>query len=164
MYALLLASSYNNLPSDVDVPLACHRRKEPEQALRTSAWEGREILSAIKKWVVREENRMRGKEIRKCFDLSWAVHCDYVVKKANRWLYALRQLKKCKVSSDDIVHIYCMLICSILECAFAVFANLPTYLACCLENVQKRASPLFGLVFRMKQHLTKLHYTLFCQF
>ena len=67
------------------------------------------------------------------------MHCDYIVKKANRRLYALRQLKKCKVPSADIVHIYCALIRSILEYASAVFADLPKYLACYLENVQKRA-------------------------
>ena len=72
-------------------------------------------------------------------DLTWAVHCDYIVKKANRRLYALRQLKKCKVPSADIVHIYCALIRTILEYASAVFADLPKYLACYLENVQKRA-------------------------
>ena len=74
-------------------------------------------------------------------DFTWAVHCDYIVKKANRRLYALllRQLKKCKVPSADIVHIYCALIHSILEYASAVFAGLPKYLACYLENVQKRA-------------------------
>lgn len=27
-------------------------------------------------------------------DLTWVAHCDYVVKKANRRLYALKQLKK----------------------------------------------------------------------
>ena len=61
--------------------------------------------------------------------LTWAVHCDYIVKKANRRLNALRQLKKCKVPSADIVHIYCALIRSILEYASAVFAALPKYLA-----------------------------------
>ena len=44
-----------------------------------------------------------------------------------------------KVPSTDIVHIYCALIRSILEYASAVFADLPKYLACYLENVQKRA-------------------------
>ena len=72
-------------------------------------------------------------------DLTWAVHCDYIVKKTNRRLYALRQLKKCKVPLADIVHIYCPLIRSILEYASAVFAGLPKYLACSLENVQKTA-------------------------
>ena len=66
------------------------------------------------------------------------MHCDYIVKRNNGRLYALRQLKKSKVPSVDIVHIYCALIRSILEYASAVFAGLPKYLACYLENVQKR--------------------------
>ena len=37
------------------------------------------------------------------------------------------------------VHIYCALIRSILEYASTVFAGLPKYLACYLENVQERA-------------------------
>ena len=90
-------------------------------------------------------------------DFSWAVHCDYIVKKANRRIYRLRQLKKCKVPSADIVLIYCAQIRSILEYAFVVFAGLPKYLAC----YKKGPFPSFGLVFRMKQHLTKLHYPLF---
>ena len=61
--------------------------------------------------------------------------------------------------------IYCALIRSILEFASATFADsfadLPKYLAWYLENVQKGPFPPFGLVFRMKQHLTKLHYPLF---
>ena len=73
-------------------------------------------------------------------ELTWAVHCDYIVKKANRRLYTLRQLKKCKVPWADIVHIYCGLIRSILGYASAVFADLPIkHLAYFLENVQKRA-------------------------
>ena len=84
---------------------------------------------------------------------TWAVHCDYIVKKANRRLYRLRQLKKCKVPSADIVLIYCAQIRSILEYAFVVFAGLPKYLAC----YKKGPFPSLGLVFRMKQHLTKLH-------
>ena len=71
-------------------------------------------------------------------DLTWTVHCAYIVK-ANRWLYALRQLKKCKVPSADIVHIYCTLIRSILEYTTTLFAGLPKYLTGYLENVRKRA-------------------------
>ena len=92
-----------------------------------------------------------------------ALRLHSVVKKANRQLYALRQLNKCKVLSADIVHIYCVLLRSILEYASAFFADLPKYLACYLENVQKRAASItrFGLIFCMKQHLTKLHDPLF---
>ena len=72
-------------------------------------------------------------------DLTWAVHCNYIVKKANRRLYALTQIRKCKVSSADIVDIYRALIRCILEYASATFVDLPKYLSCYLENVQKRA-------------------------
>ena len=36
-------------------------------------------------------------------DLSWSIHCDYVMKKAGRRLYALRKLKGCGVPEGDIV-------------------------------------------------------------
>ena len=72
-------------------------------------------------------------------DLSWAVHCEYVVKKANKRLYAIRQLKKCRVPPVDLVGIYCSLVRSILEYACVVFANLPKYLSQDLERVQMRA-------------------------
>ena len=67
------------------------------------------------------------------------IDLEYIVKKANRRLYALRQLKKSKGPSADIVHIYRVQIRSILEYASAVFAGFPKYLVCYLENVQKRA-------------------------
>ena len=86
------------------------------------------------------------------------MHCYYIVKKANRRLYALRQLKKCKVPSADIVDIYCALIRSILEYASAVFAGFSKYLACYLENVQKRVLSIIWPAICMKQLLTKLYY------
>ena len=95
-------------------------------------------------------------------DLTWAVHCDYIVKKANRRLYARDNSRSAKFRRLIIVHIYCALIRSILEYASTVFADLPKYLAYYHENVPKKGPfSSFGLVFRMKQHLTKLHYPLF---
>ena len=35
-------------------------------------------------------------------DITWVAHCDYVVKNANRRLYAPRQLKKCGAPPSDI--------------------------------------------------------------
>ena len=72
-------------------------------------------------------------------DLTWAIHCDYIVRKGNRRLYVLRSLKCCGVSSPDIVTVYCSLIRPILEYACAVFANLPLYLSDSIESVQRRA-------------------------
>ena len=96
-------------------------------------------------------------------DLTWAVQCDYIVKKANRQLYALRQLEKCKVPLADFVHIYCALNRSILEYAapLSLLTCLSTLLAISRKCKKSRPFPSFGLVFRTKQHLAKLHYPLF---
>ena len=62
-------------------------------------------------------------------DLTWGVHCDYAIKKANRRLYALRTLKKCGVPTSDLITVYCALMRSVIEYASAVFANLPKHLS-----------------------------------
>ena len=72
-------------------------------------------------------------------DLSWSTHCDYIIKKSNRRLYALRKLKACGVQDGELVAVYCSLLRSVLEYASVVFADLPQYLCMALERVQKRA-------------------------
>ena len=41
-------------------------------------------------------------------DLSWNKHCEYVLARANKRLYALRVLRKCGVAWQDLVQVYCM--------------------------------------------------------
>ena len=72
-------------------------------------------------------------------DLTWGVNCDYVIKKANRRLYALRTLKKCGVPVEDLISIYCSLIRSVIEYASPMLSNIPCYLSDALERIQKRA-------------------------
>ena len=48
-------------------------------------------------------------------DLSWSTHCDYIIKKSNRRLYALRKLKSCGVQEGELVAVYCSLLRSVLE-------------------------------------------------
>ena len=72
-------------------------------------------------------------------DLSWTKHCDVIVKKANRRLYAIRKLKGACVKENDLVAVYCSLIRSILEYGSVAFAHLPNYLSNTLEGIQKRA-------------------------
>ena len=80
-------------------------------------------------------------------DFSWATHCEYVVKKANRRFYAIRQLKKCGAPQGGLISIYCSLVRSILEYAIVVFANPPKYLSQDLERIQRRAlAIIFPLV------------------
>ena len=72
-------------------------------------------------------------------DLTWTVHCDYIIKKANRRLYASRQLSRYGVSAHDSVMVYYSRVRSILEYARVMFAALPQYLSDSLERIQKRA-------------------------
>ena len=60
-------------------------------------------------------------------DLTWNIHCVYVLKKSNKRLYILRQLFKCGLAKSEIVNVYCTLIRPIIEYASVVFSNLPTY-------------------------------------
>ncbi len=50
-------------------------------------------------------------------DLSWNCHVDYVIKKANSRLYALRLLKKADLSHSELVNIYGSFIRSRVEYA-----------------------------------------------
>ena len=52
-------------------------------------------------------------------DLIWSAHCEYIVKKAKRRLYALRKFKKIPV----FVVVYCTVVRTIVEYASVVFAN-----------------------------------------
>ena len=72
-------------------------------------------------------------------DLSWNVHIDYVFKKANKRLYALRLLVRSKVPAVDLIAIYCALVRSILEYGSPVWAALPEYLSDVVESVQRKA-------------------------
>ena len=72
-------------------------------------------------------------------DLSWNVHIEHIVKKANKRLYALRALKKSGLIITQLVQVYCSIVRSILEYACPVWAALPKYLEDAIESVQKRA-------------------------
>ena len=61
----------------------------------------------------------------------------YILKKANKRLYILRALRRSGVSVPDMVNIYCAVIRSVVEYASPVFSDLPTFLCCALESMQK---------------------------
>ena len=67
-------------------------------------------------------------------DLTWNVHIEYIVKKANKRLYALGTLEKAGVQPSDLVGIY-----RVLEYAAPVWSGLTVYLSEVLEAVQRRA-------------------------
>ena len=78
--------------------------------------------------------------------LTWAVHCDFMVKRSNRRLHALRSLRRCRVPPSDMIQFYKSLLRSILEYDYVVFSNLPLYLSDTIEKMQKRALKLFSYV------------------
>ena len=86
-------------------------------------------------------------------DLSWSVHCDAIIKKAIRRLYAIRALKKSGIATEDLVLVYCSLIRSVIEYTCAAFANLLRYLANALEKVQMRALAIIlsGISYELAQ-------------
>jgi hypothetical protein len=60
-------------------------------------------------------------------NLSWDIHVDKILKKANSRIYALRLLKK--AGPLNIVHIYCAVIRSQFEYASPVWSALPKTLS-----------------------------------
>ena len=50
-------------------------------------------------------------------DLSWNVHIEHIVKKANKRLYAQRTLKKSNLTIMQLVQVYCSIVWSVLEYA-----------------------------------------------
>lgn len=72
--------------------------------------------------------------------LQWTHHISEVVKKANKRLYCLTQLKRAGVPISDIVNFYCTCIRPTLEYGAEVFHHsLPKFLENDLERVQKRS-------------------------
>ena len=83
-------------------------------------------------------------------DLKWNAHVDEVVKKGNKRLYFLRQLKRAQVNSKELVLFYLTCIRSIMEYACALFhCSLPQYLSVDLERCQKRA---LRIIFPNKEY------------
>ena len=71
-------------------------------------------------------------------DLSWNVHIEHIVKKANKRLYALRTLKKSGLTIKQLVQVYCSIVRSVLEYACPVWVALPKYLDDAIESVQQK--------------------------
>ncbi len=73
-------------------------------------------------------------------DLKWNAHIVEIVKKVNKRLYFLRQLKRAQVKSKELITFYLTCIRPVTEYACALFHySLPQYLSVELERCQKRA-------------------------
>ena len=73
-------------------------------------------------------------------DLTWNAHITEVIKKAAKKLYFLIQLKRARVSQNDLCLFYVICVRSVIDYAAPVFHySLPAYLMQELERIQKRA-------------------------
>ena len=72
--------------------------------------------------------------------LTWNAHITEITKKAAKRLYFLVQLKRARVSQEDLCLFYTTCVRSVIDYAAPVFHHaLPAYLSQELERVQKRA-------------------------
>lgn len=73
-------------------------------------------------------------------NLRWNAHVESICKKAAKRLYFLKQLRRAKVPSEDMLLFYTTCIRPVLEYACPVFHHsLPQYLSNEMERLQKRA-------------------------
>lgn len=73
-------------------------------------------------------------------NLRWNGHVESICKKSTKRLYFLKQLKRAKVPSEDMLLFYTTCIRPVLEYACPVFHHsLPQYLSNEMERLQKRA-------------------------
>ena len=72
-------------------------------------------------------------------DLKWNQHITNIVKKANKRIYFIIQLKRAHVPEADIIKFYTTCVRPVMEFSCQVFHfALPSYLSNALERVQKR--------------------------
>ena len=69
------------------------------------------------------------------FEITAKIHIEYIVKKANGRLYALRTLKKSNLTTMQLVQVYCSIVRSVLELACPVWAAPPKYYRICAKRI-----------------------------
>ena len=72
-------------------------------------------------------------------NLTWNEHVTHTVKKGSMRLYAIRALKKCKLTDRQLILVYCSIIRSVSEYVSPAWAGLTQYLSDQIESTQKRA-------------------------
>ena len=85
-------------------------------------------------------------------DLSWCDQVDYVIKKANSRLYALRQLKKAGLNVGDLVVIYSTFIRSCIEYASPAWSALMKNQSDVIESIQRERYVLSFLACHTLTH------------
>ena len=90
-------------------------------------------------------------------NLKWNLHIKDTVKKASKRLYFLKQLKRAKLSTEELVKFYVTCIQSVILYACQVYHySIPEYLSKSLERVQRRALRIiYGYDYSYKELLSQ---------
>ena len=76
------------------------------------------------------------------FEITANVHIEYIVKKANRRLYALRTLKKSNLTTMQLVQVYCSILRSVLAYACPAEVLRERYRICAKKGLTHRSTEL----------------------
>ena len=96
-------------------------------------------------------------------DLKWTKHVTEIIKKANKRIYFVVQLKRAKVLPQEIITFYRSCVRPVLEYSSEVYHfALPVYLSDAIERVQRRVTSIIfpGISYgeRLERtNLTTLH-------
>ena len=96
-------------------------------------------------------------------NLTWNEHVNLIVKKRSKRLYAIRALKKCRLTDRQLILVYCSMIRSVLEYASTAWAGLTQYLSDQIESIQKRALKISFPSLCYEDALKKSSLILLCQ-
>lgn len=76
-------------------------------------------------------------------DLKWNKHIAEIIKKTNKRMFFIVQLKRAKIPAKEIINFYCTCVRPVLEYSCETFHfALPNYLSDELERVQKRVTSI----------------------
>ena len=94
-------------------------------------------------------------------DLRWSTHIFNIIRKANKRVFFIVQLKRTKIPSKEIVNFYCCCVRPVLGYACEVFYfALPKYLSDNIERVQRRITSIIFPDLSYSERLEKANLTL----
>ena len=126
------------VPGEQPVHLNSEKCKEIRISFARKAPSFKSLVIGDKQINVADSAKLLGISISN--NLTWNIHIDEVIKKVNKRLYFLIQLKRAKVPSNDLALFYTTCIRSAIDYGIPVFFNaLPQYLKTEILKLEKRA-------------------------
>ena len=94
-------------------------------------------------------------------DLRCSTHVLNIIKRANKRIFFIVQLKRAKIPTKEILNFYCCCVRPVLEYACEVFHfALPNYLSDNIERVQRRVTSIIFPGLSYSERLDKANLTL----